>query len=82
MNGPAEFTMLAPPAIGAVAQALLPPYSVRAALLLDHGDSPQRVRECLAAGYTSVMLGLLHPPYRGETSTPCAKWSRWPVRSE
>jgi len=56
MNGPAEFPMLAPAAIGAVAQALLPAYDVRAALLLDHGDSIERVHECLDAGYTSVML--------------------------
>lgn len=56
MNGPAEFPMLAPAAIGAVAHALLPAYDVRAALLLDHGDSLQRVRDCLDAGYTSLML--------------------------
>lgn len=56
MNGPAEFGMLSPTALGAVAQALLPSYDVRAALLLDHGDSRARVEECLAAGYTSVML--------------------------
>lgn len=56
MNGPAEFPMLAPAAIGAVAHALLPAYDVRAALLLDHGDSPERVRQCMDAGYTSVML--------------------------
>jgi len=56
MNGPAEFPMLAPGAIGAVAHSLLPAYDVRAALLLDHGDSLDRVHECLDAGYTSVML--------------------------
>ncbi|MEI6503420.1 MAG: class II fructose-bisphosphate aldolase, partial [Armatimonadota bacterium] len=56
MNGPAEFGMLSPTALGAVAHALLPSYEVRAALLLDHGDSVARVEECLAAGYTSVML--------------------------
>lgn len=56
MHGPAEFGMLSPTALGAVAQALLPSYEVRAALLLDHGDSLARVQECLAAGYTSVML--------------------------
>ena len=56
MTAPADYPMLAPAAIGAVVRALLPAHEVRAALLLDHGDSLDRVRECMAAGHTSVML--------------------------
>lgn len=56
MTAPADYPMLAPAAINAVTRALLPAYDVRAALLLDHGDSLERVRECIEAGHTSVML--------------------------
>lgn len=56
MTAPADYPMLAPAAINAVVRALLPAYDVRTALLLDHGDSLARVRECIEAGHTSVML--------------------------
>jgi fructose-bisphosphate aldolase, class II len=56
MAGPAEFPLLAPAALGAVAHALLGSFNVRAALHLDHGDSLEQVGSCLAAGFTSVML--------------------------
>jgi fructose-bisphosphate aldolase class II len=56
MAGPAEFPLLAPRALGAVAHALIASSSVRAALHLDHGDSLEQVQACLAAGFTSVML--------------------------
>jgi tagatose 1,6-diphosphate aldolase GatY/KbaY len=56
MNGPGEFGLLPPAQMGAVAHTLARRYNVRAALHLDHGDSPETVDACLGAGYTSVML--------------------------
>lgn len=63
MNGPAEFGWLTPTDLGAIARALAGRFNVTAALLLDHGDTPERVRECLDAGYTSVMLDYSARPY-------------------
>jgi ketose-bisphosphate aldolase len=56
MQGPGEFPVMSPFSMATVACALLRRYEVRACLHLDHGDSMQMVRECLDAGYTSVML--------------------------
>jgi len=56
MNGPMEFRLLMPLEHGAVAHALAPLFSARAALHLDHGDSLERAEEAIRAGYTSVML--------------------------
>ncbi|MCX6880313.1 MAG: class II fructose-bisphosphate aldolase [Verrucomicrobia bacterium] len=56
MAGPGEFELLGPASNAAVARALLAKYKVKAALHLDHGDSPALVKECVKAGFTSVML--------------------------
>ncbi|MGA2984793.1 MAG: class II fructose-bisphosphate aldolase [Terriglobia bacterium] len=56
MSGPGEFGLLSPAQMGAVAYTVARRYNVRAALHLDHGDSPEMVDACLDAGYTSVML--------------------------
>jgi len=56
MNGPGEFRVLDPELVVGAAELAARRYNVPAALHLDHGDSPERVRECLEAGYTSVML--------------------------
>lgn len=56
MNGPAEFPLLSPSTLAAAAHELVERFPVRAALHLDHGESPERVRQCLDVGYTSVML--------------------------
>ena len=56
MNGPAEFSLVPPATLGWVIQGAVERCSVPAALHLDHGDSLERVSQCLAAGYTSVML--------------------------
>lgn len=56
MSGPWEFKLLSPRDMGAVAHALVKRFDVPAALHLDHGNSLEQVDECLAAGYTSVML--------------------------
>jgi ketose-bisphosphate aldolase len=63
MQGPGEFPVMAPASMAAVAMALVRRYEVPAALHLDHGDSPQMVRECIDAGYTSVMLDYSQRPF-------------------
>ena len=56
MSGPAEFGLLRPAQMGAIAHAVAKQFNVPAALHLDHGDSLELVEACLNAGYTSVML--------------------------
>jgi tagatose 1,6-diphosphate aldolase GatY/KbaY len=56
MQGPGEFPVLPPAPMAAVAHALKARHDVPAALHLDHGDSMEMVRDCVAARYTSVML--------------------------
>lgn len=63
MNGPAEFGLMAPRDMGAVAHALSRRFDVPAALHLDHGSSLEDVEACLSAGYTSVMLDYSARPY-------------------
>ncbi len=63
MNGPCEFALLPPAAMAAAARAVVRRYRVPVVLHLDHGDSPERVRECLRAGYSSVMLDYSHRPF-------------------
>jgi len=56
MNGPGEFPLLSPADMSSIARSLYPETSLPVALHLDHGDSLSMVRDCLEAGYTSVML--------------------------
>jgi len=63
MNGPGEFGLLAPAKMAAIARTVAAGYDVPAALHLDHGDSLSLVEECLAAGYTSVMLDFSTRPF-------------------
>lgn len=56
MNGPGEFPLLSPAKTAATARAIAESYDIPAALHLDHGDSMVQVDDCLAAGYSSVML--------------------------
>ena len=49
MNGPAEFRLLAPRDLGAVAYALAEHFDIPAVLHLDHGNSMAMVEDCLAA---------------------------------
>jgi len=64
MSGPAEFSVMTPADMGAVARAVAKRFQVPAALHLDHGDSLDLVADCLAAGYTSVMLDFSCRPLR------------------
>ena len=63
IGGPAEFSLLSPRDMAAVAHALAEHFDVPAVLHLDHGDSLARVEACLAAGYTSVMLDYSSRPF-------------------
>ncbi len=56
MQGPGEFPVLPPTVMAAVARAVQERYDVPTVLHLDHGDSLAMVRDCVASGYTSVML--------------------------
>ena len=63
MNGPGEFPLNPPETMGCLARAVAQKYNVPAALHLDHGDSPDRVENCIEAGYTSVMLDYSMRPF-------------------
>lgn len=63
MCGWAEFGLMPPATIAATARAVAARYDVRAALHLDHGNSMEMVEECLAAGFTSVMLDYSTRPF-------------------
>jgi ketose-bisphosphate aldolase len=56
MAGPAEFSLMPPALLADVARCVAARHDVPAALHLDHGDSPECVEACIAAGFTSVML--------------------------
>ncbi len=63
MSGPGEFDLNSPDTLARISRALIEKYDVPAALHLDHGDSPEMVEACLAAGYTSVMLDYSTRPF-------------------
>ena len=63
MSGPGEFALNPPDTLANIARVLVNKYAVPAALHLDHGDSPELVDACLAAGYTSVMLDYSTRPF-------------------
>lgn len=67
MTGPGE-GLLSYKALAATARALAADCEVPAALHLDHGNSMECVRACLAAGFTSVMLDYSNKPF-GENAT-------------
>ncbi len=56
MHAQPDFTLLPPAMMAEVTRVVARRFEVPAVLHLDHGDSPELVRECLEAGYTSVML--------------------------
>jgi ketose-bisphosphate aldolase len=63
MSGPGEFPLNSPDTLGRISRVIADKYDVPAALHLDHGDSPELVETCLAAGYTSVMLDYSTRPF-------------------
>jgi tagatose 1,6-diphosphate aldolase GatY/KbaY len=57
MHARPDFTLLPPAMMAQVARLVAGSFEeVPAVLHLDHGDSPELARECVEAGYTSVML--------------------------
>jgi tagatose 1,6-diphosphate aldolase GatY/KbaY len=63
MSGPGEFALNPPDTLARISKAIAEKYEAPAALHLDHGDSPEMVESCLAAGYTSVMLDYSTRPF-------------------
>jgi ketose-bisphosphate aldolase len=63
MTGPGEFPLARPAELAAVVRHLITRYPVRAALHLDHGSCLEEVKECLEAGFTSVMLDYSAKPF-------------------
>ena len=63
MNGPGEFPLLPPADMAAIARSLHVETAFPVALHLDHGNSLSLVRDCLDAGYTSVMLDFSTKPF-------------------
>jgi fructose-bisphosphate aldolase, class II len=71
MHGPGEFALHRPARFAGVVRLLIEETSAPAALHLDHGGSMEEVRECLAAGYTSVMLDYSTRPYKENAGALC-----------
>ncbi|MGA2865757.1 MAG: class II fructose-bisphosphate aldolase [Verrucomicrobiota bacterium] len=63
MSGPGEFPLNPPDTLARICQVVAQKYPGPAALHLDHGDSLALVEQCLAAGYTSVMLDYSTRPF-------------------
>jgi fructose-bisphosphate aldolase class II/tagatose 1,6-diphosphate aldolase GatY/KbaY len=63
MHSRFEFSLLPPALMAEVGRVVAGSCGVPALLHLDHGDSPELVRECLAAGYPSVMLDYSARPF-------------------
>ena len=56
MSGPGEFGLNSPDTLARICGAIASKYPVPVALHLDHGDSLETVKDCLDAGFSSVML--------------------------
>ena len=76
MSGPGEFPVMGPRLLGPVSRTVAEGFDVLAALHLDHGDSLPQVRDCLDAGYTSVMLDFSARPY-AENAAALRQVSQW-----
>lgn len=64
MSGPMEFHLFSPTELGAIAGKIADNFKIPVALHLDHGDTIERVKESLDAGYSSVMLDYSRKPYK------------------
>ncbi|GAH82851.1 unnamed protein product, partial [marine sediment metagenome] len=63
MGAPVDLDEIEPEEYGKVAYAVAEQYDVPAALLLDHGDTMERVKRCIDSGFTSIMLDYSTRPY-------------------
>ncbi|MBD3240523.1 MAG: ketose-bisphosphate aldolase [Chitinivibrionales bacterium] len=63
MAGECEYAASSPGEVAATARGLVELHGITTALHLDHGGSVERARECLDAGYSSLMLDYSARPY-------------------
>lgn len=63
MGAPIDLDEIPPEEYGKVAYAVAEQYDVPATLLLDHGDTMERVKRCMDSGFTAVMLDYSTRPY-------------------
>jgi ketose-bisphosphate aldolase len=56
MNGWAEFPLIRPWLYSVIVHGMIDHYTIPVSLHLDHGQSMDEVKECIDAGYSSVML--------------------------
>lgn len=68
MHAPVDFHLLPPAQFAEVVRVLLAQSPLPVALHLDHGGALEEVRDCLAAGYTSVMLDFSARPFEENAS--------------
>lgn len=75
MTGPCELEALRPDEMARIAAIFADKYRIPVALHLDHSESRELIEECLAAGYTSVMLDCSLKPFAEN-----AEALRWAVQ--
>lgn len=63
MCGPSEFSLLSPKLLADLARRAVQEVNIPVALHLDHGDHLDRCRECLEAGFSSVMIDASARPF-------------------
>ena len=63
MNGWAEFPIIRPGLYSTIVHGLIDQYTIPVSLHLDHGQSMDEVKECIAARYNSVMLDFSAYPF-------------------
>lgn len=73
-----EFALMTPAQYASMARGIAGGFSVPAALHLDHGPSLEMARECIDAGFTSVMLDFSARPYEENTAAlrQVVAWAR------
>lgn len=68
MTGVVELGLMSAAKMASTFRAIGSDYEIAAALHLDHGDTIERAQECIACGYTSVMLDLSSSPFEHNVS--------------
>jgi ketose-bisphosphate aldolase len=78
MCGPGEFPLLPPRALADLARRAVAEVDVPVAFHLDHGDILARCRECLDAGFSSVMIDASHHPFADNVALTrqVVEWAR------
>lgn len=78
MCGPSEFSLLPPKLLADLARRAAREVDIPVALHLDHGDHLDRCRECLEAGFPSVMIDASARPFAENValSRQVVEWAR------